>query len=289
MISRLRVMRSARQRPAGALAPGLNTGPTRGKMPEGWTSSQGVSIRQMLPVQFGQPRFEIIAHQRDGQVGGALTTRTPSAFKAAPSSVGALHVDRLDAHTTFLEISLRGLRQQAEARPVGVRAFADERAAGTTKRRSASRFRASWILSEGKFCSSSRTSSAKLLPAADRGRERTIERAVKKELPVLGIEAHDIGRQHVDGEIRRELRNVFAVTLRRAVPAIACHEAGTRASRLTATSLDRHCKARILHWRRHRRPARAPERNPTRSLGRTWSSPVMTPCVCQRNRKRARV
>ena len=148
----------------------------------------------------------------------------------------------------------------------------------------ASRFRASWILSDGKILLQLANELANALSGADRGRERTIELAVKKELPVLGIEAHDIGRQHVDGEIRRELRNVFAVTLRRAVPAIACHEAGTRASRLTATSLDRHCKARILHWRRHRRRARAPERNPTRSLGRTWSSPVMTPCVCQRNR-----
>ena len=34
---------------------------------------------------------------------------------------------------------------------------------------------------------------------------------MKKELPVLGIEAHDIGWQHIDGEILRELRNVFAV------------------------------------------------------------------------------
>ena len=67
-----------------------------------------------------------------------------------------------------------------------------------------------------KICSSSRTSSRKLffhpLPIADG--ERTIELAVKKELPVLGIEAHDIGWQHIDGEIRRELRNVFAVKLR---------------------------------------------------------------------------
>ena len=61
-----------------------------------------------------------------------------------------------------------------------------------------------------------------------RGGERTIELAVKKELPVLGIEAHDIGRQHIDGEIRRELRNVFAVMLRKLVSVIACHEVSTR-------------------------------------------------------------
>src|SRR5215475_6899708 len=59
------------------------------------------------------------------------------------------------------------------------------------------------------------------------GRQCTIELAMKKELPVLGIEAHDIGRQHIDAEIRRELRNVFAV-LREAFPVIACHEVSTR-------------------------------------------------------------
>ena len=63
---------------------------------------------------------------------------------------------------------------------------------------------------------------------------------MKKELPVLGIEAHDIGRQHIDGEIRRELRNVFAVMLRKAVPVIACHEVSTRTF---ATTPDRRCKA----------------------------------------------
>jgi hypothetical protein len=47
---------------------------------------------------------------------------------------------------------------------------------------------------------------------------------MKKELPVLGIEAHDVGGQHIDGEIRRELRDVFACMLRKAGRAIACHE-----------------------------------------------------------------
>jgi hypothetical protein len=46
---------------------------------------------------------------------------------------------------------------------------------------------------------------------------------VKEKLPVLGIEAHGIGWQDIDGEIRRKLRNVFAVMQRQAVPAIACH------------------------------------------------------------------
>jgi hypothetical protein len=61
-----------------------------------------------------------------------------------------------------------------------------------------------------------------------RGGERAIEFAVKQELPVLGIEAHDIGGQRIDGEIRRELRNVFAVSQRKLASGIACHEVSTR-------------------------------------------------------------
>src|SRR5580692_2637168 len=58
--------------------------------------------------------------------------------------------------------------------------------------------------------------------------ERTIELAVKQEFPVLGIEAHDIGGQHIDGEIRREPRNVFAVVLRKLDSGIARHEVSMR-------------------------------------------------------------
>ena len=67
-----------------------------------------------------------------------------------------------------------------------------------------------------------------LFPLSDRRGERTIELAVKQEFPVLGIEAHDIGGQHVDGEIRREPRNVFAVVLSKLDSEIACHEVSTR-------------------------------------------------------------
>src|SRR5580693_3406990 len=61
-----------------------------------------------------------------------------------------------------------------------------------------------------------------------RGGEGTIEHAVKQELPVLGIEAHDIRWQHIDAEIRRELRNAFAIMRRKLVSVIACHEVSTR-------------------------------------------------------------
>ena len=47
---------------------------------------------------------------------------------------------------------------------------------------------------------------------------------MKQELPIVGIEANDIGRQHIDGEIRRELRNLSAVIQLQPFSAIACHE-----------------------------------------------------------------
>ena len=71
LISRFRFIRSARQVQQAPL-PGLNTGPTRGKMPEGWTSSHDVCVRQMLPVQLGQSVIEIIVDQPNRNFGTAL-------------------------------------------------------------------------------------------------------------------------------------------------------------------------------------------------------------------------
>src|SRR5262245_50737000 len=59
--------------------------------------------------------------------------------------------------------------------------------------------------------------------------ERRIERTVEKEFAVLGIEAHDVMRQHVDREIRCEARDVLAVTQRDPAGAIARHRASPRA------------------------------------------------------------
>ena len=75
--------------------------------------------RQMLPVQFLKSFFEIIIDQRDRQVGGALHDANAELTQGGAEFCCALHVDRLDAHTKFLEIFLRRLRQQAEARPIG--------------------------------------------------------------------------------------------------------------------------------------------------------------------------
>ena len=96
-----------------------------------------------------------------------------------------------------------------------------------------------------------------------RGGERAIELAVKQELPVLGIEAHDIGWQHIDGEIRRELRNVFAVMQRKAASVIACHEVSTRIFATTPTPVHD-----ILAVRSPRQAADVASREGSHHLGR---------------------
>jgi hypothetical protein len=47
---------------------------------------------------------------------------------------------------------------------------------------------------------------------------------VKKKLPILGIEARQIRRLHIDGEIRRELRNSLGVARSNRIPGISCHD-----------------------------------------------------------------
>ena len=231
--------------------------PHQGKNAGGLDQEPARAVRQVPPVQFGQPRLEIIAHQRDGQVGGAPHDANAQRFQRGAELLGALHVDQLDAHTTVLQIGISVRRRHPEARPIGVGAARrrarrrnDEAAVGKPLQCFAD-------LVGGKVLFQRADDLGHALAGADGGGERTVERAMEKELPVLGIEAHDIGRQHIDGEIRREPRNGLAVALRRAVSAFACPEASTRASTLTATSLDRHCKARILHWSGRRRRARA--------------------------------
>src|SRR5215475_5827171 len=67
-------------------------------------------------------------------------------------------------------------------------------------------------------------------------RQRTIELAMKKVLSILRIETHDIGLQHINGEIRGELRNVLGIELLLAVPVIASHGLFTRSLPLRTAS-----------------------------------------------------
>ncbi len=171
--------------PTGALAWPEHR-PHEGKNAGGLDEQPGRMVRQMLPVQFGQSSFEVVAHQRDRQVGGALQDANAQPFQGGAELRCTLHVDRLNAHTTFLEISLRGLRQQAEARPIGGHGvyrrarFRDDEAAVDQPLQGFVDLVGRKILLQ----------LANELPKTPstlsyRGGERTIELAVKKELPVL--------------------------------------------------------------------------------------------------------
>jgi len=61
---------------------------------------------------------------------------------------------------------------------------------------------------------------------------------VKEELAVLGIEAHGVWWQQIDGEIWREPQDALAVTRRRAVPGGARHEISARARAAIAIDPD---------------------------------------------------
>ncbi|HEX3449119.1 MAG TPA: hypothetical protein VHS97_12750 [Isosphaeraceae bacterium] len=183
----------------------------------------------MLPVQFGQSWFEIVAHQHDRQVGGTLYDANAQLTQGNAEFHRTLNVDRLNADAAFLEVFLGNLRRQTQACPIGGHG-------ANRRRRCREDIAAVDQPLEGfidfvgwKLLFQLANEVPKALPTFSYcGRDRAIERAVKKKLPVLGIEAHDIGRQHIDGEIRREPRNVFAVTQRKGVLMIACHEVSTR-------------------------------------------------------------
>ena len=207
--------------PAGALARAEH-GSHQGKGAGGLHEQPGRMVRHPLPVQFGQPSFEIVVHQRDRQVGGTLDDANAELAQGGTEFRRTLHVDRFNAHTTIREILLGDSRRQAEARPI-----AGHGAGGSARCRDDiaaldQPLEGFLDLVGRKIPPQLANELRKALSAFSYGGgEGAIKLAVKKELPVLGIEAHDVGRQHIDREIRRELRNVFAGVPRRAGPAIA--------------------------------------------------------------------
>ena len=210
MISRLRRIRSARQAQQ-APSPGLNTGPTNGKMPDGWASSHGVPAERCRRFTASSRCFEVIAREHDREVAGASRDANAERAERRGQRRLPLDVDRLEMDGAALEVLLRDVERQAEARPVcgcgcgRIARGGDEIAAvDHAPERFLDRF--------GGKGSRELAEDVAIAPArADRGRERTGELAVEKELAVLGVEADDVRRQHVDAEIRRELRNVLAV------------------------------------------------------------------------------
>src|SRR4051812_42334503 len=65
----------------------------------GWLDKQPRrSLRQMLTVQLGQPRFKIIVDQRDGEVRRTLCDANAQIVQSGTEFRGSRHVDRLDTN-----------------------------------------------------------------------------------------------------------------------------------------------------------------------------------------------
>ncbi len=199
----------------------------------------------MLLVGLGEPSFEIVAHQRDREVGGALHHAHAHRRQGGGELARALHVDCLDADAAALEILHGGFGRNAEARPIA----GDSAGAGTGRGARGRHHMAALDQPSQGFLDLvgwkiPRQRAHELREAlaafSDRGGERDIELAVQKELAILRIEAHRIGRQHIDGEIRRKLRHAVAVDADGSVLAAARRAAGPRAFPIVATRADRH-------------------------------------------------
>ena len=170
------------------------------------------------------PAFKIVVDQRNCQVGRALDEADAKIPQGGPEFARTGHIDRANACTKTLEVFFSGLRWQPEASPIG-RACTS---AGARCRKDEPpleqppqcfldlRFREVSFQLAHEF-PKARASRYFL-------RQCAVEFAVKKELPVLGIEADDVGRKRIDAEIRRELRHFIDVEWDdAAVPGIAFH------------------------------------------------------------------
>jgi hypothetical protein len=188
--------------------------PHQGKDAGGLDEQPGRLVGQVLPVQLGQPPFEIVVDQRDRQVGGALDHANAQRGQRGAELLCALDIDRLNAHPEFAELAFHCLRRQAEARPIRARGACGRARSDGDIAAIDQPLQGFVDLVGRKILLQGANELPDALAGSHRGCERAVELAVEKELSVLGIEAYDIGRQHIDGEIRREPHNVMAVTLR---------------------------------------------------------------------------
>ncbi len=92
--------------PAGALAWAEDRS-HEGKDARGLNEQPGLLLRQMSLVQIGQRRFKIVIHQRDGHGGRTFHHANAQLTQGGAKLRFAPHLDRLNAHTAFLEASFR--------------------------------------------------------------------------------------------------------------------------------------------------------------------------------------
>ena len=205
----------------------------------------------MLPVQWLELSFEIIVDQDDREIGRAIDDADTELAQCSAKFLGALGIDRLNAHLAFLQIFRRHLQRNAQRRPIagggvdGRLPFRQDVAAVDQPLDGLVDY-----VGRKFFCQLA-DDLAKAFSRSDSVGGDAKQFAVQKEFAVFGIEAHRIGRQHIDRVIRRELRNVFAVEPRRAVGLIACRHARVHAARFIAASMGRHSEADALGlWKR---------------------------------------
>ena len=159
-------------------------------------------------IQFRQPSVEVVAHEQDSDVGGALDDAHAQFAQRRVEFQLPFHVECSYARTTLLKISLRGLRLQPQACPI----CGDSAARGRSRRdhitavdKPLQRFLdlgGRKIMFEPANELSNGSSALRY-----RAGERAIEFTVKQEFPVLRIEAHCVGGHQIDREMRRELQN----------------------------------------------------------------------------------
>ncbi len=106
--------------PAGAVARAQHRA-DQGSNARGLDQHPGCAVRQVLPVQFRQSCFEVIVDQGDGQIGGTLHDAHAQCSEGSAELLGAVHVDRLNAHPALVEIFRCRLGRQPEACPIAGR------------------------------------------------------------------------------------------------------------------------------------------------------------------------
>ncbi len=149
----------------------------------------------MLAVYIVKLLVEIVAHQRDGHVAGALDHAHAQLAQRIAKLLLALHIESLDPDTAVVEILLGGLRRHAKARPIGggcpfqAAGFRDDVAAGNQPLQ-----RFVYVLPRKMRLQPANDFIEAHSALGDYSGEGTIHLAIEQKFPVFGIEAQSVGR-----------------------------------------------------------------------------------------------
>ena len=139
-------------------------------------------------------------------------TRTPNSRSTASSSLSPATPIDFNLHANFPEVLRGGFGLEPEASPIG-RCRIVGRARGHDEAAIEQAFESFVDLYGREFTGKRADDGFSTFPCANPRGKRAVELAVKKDLPILRIEADDIGRQDIDREIWREPDLAVAVLL----------------------------------------------------------------------------